>query len=88
MNDQDSQPPESTEDALTKELQESRDSGKKAVKDAREAQSKLSISENAKKAEQKKAMEAAQNQWVPYAWMASGAGLLALLIRGWLRRRG
>ena len=71
-----------------KELQASRDSAQKAVKEAREAQSKLSISENIRKAEEAKKLDSAHQAW--QKWSLAGAVLMvvALLARSFLRRRG
>ncbi len=71
-----------------KELQQSRDSAKKAVQEGRKAQEQLSITENARKADEKARMDSAQNQW--QRWSLAGAGLvvLAFVLRGWWRRRG
>lgn len=79
--------PEEEEKTL-KELKETRDSAKKAVQDSRKAQEQLSISENAKKAEQKAKVESAQNQWQKWSLAGLGLVVLAFVIRGWLRRNG
>lgn len=75
------------EDPAQKELEASRESAKKAVTDAREVQSKLSITENARRAEEKAQMEAAGSRWQLWLMVALGAGLVALVMRLWLRRR-
>lgn len=74
--------------AAAKELQASRESAKKAVSEARETQSKLSISENIKKAEETKKVQAATQQWQWWAWGALGVLMVALVGRSVLRRRG
>ena len=84
---QESQQP-SDEEKARKELEESKNSAQKAVKDAREVQSKLSIEENYRKAEEKKQVEAAQNTWTKWVWATLGLLALAMVGRAWLRRRG
>jgi hypothetical protein len=79
--------PKPEEDPVAKELQASRESGAKAVKDAREMQSKLSITENARKAEEKAKVDAAKNQGMKWAWAALGLVVVALLARAWMRGR-
>lgn len=76
------------EQDATKELQASRDSAQKAVKDAREAQSKLSIQENIRKAEETKKVQAATASWQRWVWGAMGLMALALVARSVIRRRG
>jgi len=85
---QNQDPPAPEEERTKKELEASRESAKKAVSDAREVQSKLSIEENARKAEEKQKLEAAQNTWQKWVWAALGLGLVAMIVRSWLRRRG
>lgn len=74
-------------DAATKELKASQDSAQKAVKDAREVHSKLSIEENSRKADEQRKANAATSSWRTWAIALSGAALL-LLARVALRRRG
>lgn len=81
-------PPPSEEDAARKELQDSADSAKKAVNDAREVQSKLSIEENIRKADEKARIEATEHTGRNWLFIALGAGLVGVLVRAWLRRRG
>lgn len=76
------------EDPAIKELQASRESGRKAVAEAREAQSKLSISENIKKAEATQKVQAATRSWQRWVWAALGLVALAWVTRAFLRRRG
>lgn len=76
------------QEAAAKELQASRESGQKAVKDAREAQSKISIEENARKAEEAKKVQAATSSWMNWAWGAMGLVAAALVARAVIRRRG
>ena len=71
-----------------KELQASRDTAQKAVKEAREAQSKLSISENIRKAEEAKKLDAANQGWQKWSLGAAILLGLAVLGRAFLRRRG
>jgi hypothetical protein len=74
--------------AAAKELQASRDSARKAISEARETQSKLSITENIKKAEEAKKVQAATNEWQRWVWGAMGLVVIALAARSLLRRRG
>ena len=74
-------------DAAAKELKASQDSAQKAVKDAREVQSKLSLEENSRKADEQRKANAATSSWRTWAIALSGAALL-LLARVALRRRG
>ncbi len=69
------------QDPASKELQASRDSAQKAVKDARETQSKLSFQENARKVE-----EARKVQAVTRSWQGWGLGALALVVLAFLTR--
>ncbi len=78
---------EETERA-TRDLEESRKSAEKAVKDARETQQKLSFEENARKAEEKAKLEKVQSSGHKWIWIGLAAGLVALVVRSWLRRRG
>ena len=75
------------EQDAAKELKASRDSAQKAVKDAREVQSKLSIEENSRKADEQRKANATPTSWRSWAIALSGAALL-LLARVALRRRG
>lgn len=74
-------------DAAAKELKASQDSAQKAVKDAREVQSKLSLEENSRKADEQRKANATTSSWRTWAIALSGAALL-LLARLALRRRG
>lgn len=78
---------EEEQDPAAKELQASRDSAQKAVKEAREAQSKLSYEENARKVEEARKIQAATSSWQAWAWGATGLVLLAFGARFLLRRR-
>lgn len=75
------------EDPARKELQESAASGQKAVEQVQEVQSKLSIAEAARKAEEKAKLEEAESGWQKWLLVALGAGLLAWVIRAWIQRR-
>lgn len=79
---------EEEQDAASKELQASRDSAQKAVKEARETQSKLSLQENARKVEEARQVQAATRSWQGWALGALGLVVLALLTRAVLQRRG
>jgi hypothetical protein len=79
---------EEEQESATRELQASRESAQKAVKEAREAQSKLSIEENIRKAEEAKKVQAATTSWQRWAWGATALVALALVARSVLRRRG
>jgi hypothetical protein len=81
-------PPPADEDPAQKELRESAESAQKAVKKARETQSKLSFEENARKAEEKAQLVEAERGWRTWILMALTAGLLAWVVRAWLQRRG
>ena len=76
------------EEQARKELQDAQASAQKAVTEAREVQSKVSIEENARKAEEKAKVDAAENAWQKWLWGALGLGLVAMAIRAWARRRG
>lgn len=71
-----------------RELEASRESARKAVDQARDTQRKLSIEENARKAEEAAKVRRAQGRGQTWLLAALGAGLLAFVVRGWLRRRG
>jgi len=75
------------ESQAQKELRESRESAQRALKDARKVQSQLSWEENARKADEKAKLESAQNSTLKWIWIAMGIGVLALVVRSWLRRR-
>lgn len=72
----------------TRDLEESRKSAEKAVKEAREVQEKLSFEENARKAEEKAKIEKVQNSGQKWIWIGLSLGLVALVVRSWFRRRG
>ncbi len=76
------------DDRARKEVQQSADSARKAVADARKAEKQLSIAENIRKAEEQQRIEAAQNRWQKWALAALGLVVLGFLARGWIRNRG
>jgi hypothetical protein len=76
------------QEAAAKDLQASRESAQKAVKDAREVRSKLSIEENARKAEETRKVQAATSSWMNWAWGAMGLVAAAMVARSVIRRRG
>jgi hypothetical protein len=82
------QPAPAEEEQAQKDLQDAKASALKAVSEAREVQSKLSIQENIRKAEENAKLGSAENAWQKWLWMALGAGLVAVAVRAWLRRRG
>lgn len=78
-----------TEDEQAQQdLQDAKASALKAVSEAREVRSKLSIEENIRKAEENAKLNAVENTWQKWLWIALGVGMLAVAIRAWLRRRG
>lgn len=77
---------EDSEPAM-KDLKESRDSAEKAVRDAREVQRKLSIEENARRADEQAKRKAAERGWRPWFYGAIAIVLVAIVVRGWLLRR-
>jgi hypothetical protein len=75
------------QDPVAKELQASKASAEKAVKDARETQKKLSWEENSRKAEEAKKLQAATDTWQRWVWGAVVLLCVAFGIRAYLRRR-
>ena len=71
-----------------KDLEASRKSAQDAVAKARDVQGKLSLEENARKAEEKAKLEAAAHPYRPLLWIGAAVALLALVARAWMRRRG
>jgi CHASE3 domain sensor protein len=71
-----------------KDLQDSRDSAKKAVEKARDTQQKLSIEENARKAEEARQVGAVQRKGQGWLLGLLGVALVAVVVRGVLKRRG
>lgn len=76
------------QEAAAKDLQATRESAQKAVKDAREVRSKLSLEENARKAEEAKKVQAATNTWQLWVYGALALVALALVARAVIQRRG
>ena len=76
------------QDATAKELQASRESAQKAVKDAREVRSQISWEENARKAEEAKKVQAATSTWQRWVYGALALVALALVARAVIQRRG
>ena len=79
---------EEEQDPAAKELQASKDSAQKAVQEAREARSKLSFEENARKVEEARKVKAATISWQKWSWGAIALVFLALVARSSMRRRG
>jgi hypothetical protein len=75
------------QDPAIQELQAAKESQQKAVKDAREAQSKLSLQENARKAEETRKLRGATDAWQRWSLAAVGLLGLAWFVRAYLRRR-
>jgi len=75
------------DDQGAKDLAASRQSGQDAVAKARRVQGQLSISENIRKADEKAALEREGNRWLPWLAFGGAAGVLAVVVRAWLRRR-
>lgn len=72
---------------VRKEMADQRKSEREAIEKAREAQSKLSIAENYRKAEEKARIEAQTHTLRPFIWGGVILALLALGLRSWLRNR-
>ena len=77
-----------TDQAVRKELDNQRQSEREAVAKAREVQSKLSWEDNARKASEKARLDAPNHPPRRWLWYGSGAALLVLFMRSWLRKRG
>ena len=83
---QDSAPADDQEQGR-KEMQDARDSAKKAADRSYKAQQQLSISENIRKAEEKKKIEAATSNFLPIVYGAMALGLVAFILgRMWRAR--
>jgi len=78
---------EEEQDPAAKELQASKDSAQKAVKEAREVQSKLSLEENARKVDEARKVQTATSSWQLWSWGAIALVVLALVTRSVIRRR-
>jgi len=75
-------------DPAAQELEASRRSARSAVEQAREAQQKLSIEANARKAEAAAQVRRAERKGRTWLWVALSVGLIAFVVRAWLRGRG
>ncbi|MBK9796025.1 MAG: hypothetical protein IPP58_05930 [Holophagaceae bacterium] len=78
---------EEDQDPVAKELKAGRESAQKAVQEAREVKSKLSIEENVRKAEETKKLQSATTAWQGWIWGAMALVALALGARAVIRRR-
>jgi len=78
---------EEEQETAARDLKASKDSAQKAIKEAREVQSKLSIEENIRKADETQKVQAATSSWQRWVWVAMGLVVLALVIRSVLQRR-
>lgn len=70
-----------------KDIEAAKESAQKAVRDARKIQSQLSLSENARIAEEKAKIKEAHAAWEMWALVAGAVVIGALILRGWLRAR-
>ena len=76
------------DEAVKKDLDHAKQSARDAVAQARDAQQKLSITENIRKAEEKAKVDAEGQKARPWLWAGAGLALLAMIARSILRRRG
>lgn len=76
-----------SENAADKDMKAAKESAEKAVKDARKVRSQLSLSENARIAEEKSKIKEARSEWEMWALAAGALVIGALVLRGWLRAR-
>ncbi len=74
--------------AVSKDLEAAKKSAQDAVKEARETRAKISIEENARKAEETRKVQAATQSWQKWVWLAMALAVLAFGARSVLRRRG
>jgi hypothetical protein len=70
-----------------KDIEAAKANAQKAVKDARKIQSQLSLSENARIAEEKAKIKEAHSAWEMWALAAGALVVGALILRGWLKSR-
>lgn len=78
---------EEDQNPAAKELQAGRESAQKAVQEAREVKSKLSIEENVRKAEETKKIQSVTTTWQGWIWGGMALAALALGARSVIRRR-
>ena len=76
------------EELAANEVEKSRKSAEDAVKEAKKVQQELSISENARKAEEKAKIEKEKTRWHRYLGYALLGALVAYFGGAWLRKRG
>lgn len=79
--------PDTADQEARRDLEASRASARKAVQEAREDQSKLSIADNARRAEEARKSKGALDAWQRASLAALGILVLAWLLRAWFRRR-
>ena len=82
------EPEAEAEKKAKQDIEDVRKSERDAIAKARDTREKLSISENIRKADEKALREAEEHRWRPWLWGAMGLGLIAMIARNWLRRRG
>lgn len=70
-----------------KDQEDANKSARDAIAKARDDQEKLSISENYRKGQEERKVDAAQHAWARWATAAVAFLFLALLIRAWIIRR-
>lgn len=75
-------------EGIAKELADQRKAEKEAVAKARDMREKLSIEENARKADEKARQEAEKHKLRPLVWIGVAVAMGALFLRSWLRNRG
>ncbi|BDU77641.1 hypothetical protein [Mesoterricola sediminis] len=73
---------------VPKDIADQRQAERDALAKAREVQSRLSLEENARKAEEKARREAEGRRYRPLVWGGVIVALAALFLRSWLRNRG
>ena len=74
--------------AARKDLDDTKKSAQEALAKARDVREKLSWDENARKAEEKAKLDRETHRIRNYVSIAAAVGLLALVVRAWLRSRG
>ena len=73
---------------VRKELEDQRKSEREALDKARDVREKLSLEENARKADEKKQLEAPANRYRALMWAGAALVLVILAVRSWLGKRG